>query len=257
MEDLVVRVPGQCQVEHQLPDEQLDVIDKPLWYLPHHVVFHPRNPAKLRVVVNCPAKFREMSLNDQLMHGPDLTNNLFGVRNRLRQEAIALVSYIEGMFHQVKVDLKDYDALRFLWWQDGDLTQQPVEYRMVVRLFGSTSSPSCASFCLRKTALDNKSDFGHQVSDTVPKNFHVDDCLKTVSSKAVAVQLRIDLCHLLSRGGFRLTKWLCNDKGVLETIPKFERADQCWIWTFQTKIFPKKEHLESSGIWIQICSPSR
>ena len=123
MEDLVVRVPGYCQVEHQLPDEQLDVIDKPLWYLPHHVVFHPRNPAKLRVVVNCPAKFREMSLNDQLMHGPDLTNNLFGVLNRLRQEAIALVLYIEGMFHQVKVDLKDYDALRFLWWQDGDLTQ--------------------------------------------------------------------------------------------------------------------------------------
>ena len=54
----------------------------------------------------------------------------------------------------------------------------------------------------------------------------MDDCLKAVSSKAVAVQLRIDLCacHLLSRGGFRLTKWLCNDKDVLETIPKFERA---------------------------------
>ena len=158
------------------------------------------------------------------MHGPDLTNNLFGVLNRLRQEAIALVSDIEGMFHQVKVDPKDYDALRFLWWQDGDLTQQPVEYRMVVHLFGSTSSPSCASFCLRKTAFDNTGDFGHQVIDTVLKNFYVDDCLKTVSSKAVAVKLRIDLCHLLSRGGFRLTKWLCNDKDVLETIPKFKRA---------------------------------
>ena len=158
------------------------------------------------------------------MHGPDLTNNLFGVLNRFRQEAIALVSDIEGMFHQVKVDPKDYDALRFLWWQDGDLTQQPVEYRMVVHLFGSTSLPSCASFCLRKTALDNTGDFGHQVIDTVLKNFYVDDCLKTVSSKAVAVKLRIDLCHLLSRGGFRLTKWLCNDKDVLETIPKFKRA---------------------------------
>ena len=208
----------------RVPDEQLDVIDKPLWYLPHHAVFHSRKPDKLRIVFDCATKFRGTSLNDQLMHDPDLTNNLFGVLNRFRQEAIALVSDIEGMFHQVKVDPKDYDALRFLWWQDGDLTQQPVEYRMVVHLFGSTSSPSCASFCLRKTALDNKGDFGHQVIDTVLKNFYVDDCLKTVSSKAVAVQLRIDLCHLLSRDGFRLTKWLCNDKDVLETIPKFERA---------------------------------
>ena len=136
-------------------------------------------------------------MNDQLMHGPDLTNNLFGVLNRFRQEAIALVSDIEGMFHQVKVDPKDFDALRFLWWQDGDLTQQPVEYRMVVHLFGSTSSPSCASFCLRKTALDNEGDFGHDVIDTVLKNFYVDVCLKTVSSKAVAVQLRIfAICYL-------------------------------------------------------------
>ena len=208
----------------RVPDEQLDVIDKPLWYLPHHAVFHSRKPDKLRIVFDCAAKLRGTSLNDQLMHGPDRTNNLFGVLNRFRQEAIALVSDIEGMFHQVKVDPKDYDALRFLWWQDGDLTQQPVEYRMLLHLFGSTSSPSCASFCLRKTAWDNTGDFGHQVIDTVLKNFYVDDCLKTVSSKAVAVQLRIDLCHLLSRGGFRVTKWLCIDKDVLETIPKFERA---------------------------------
>ena len=161
------------------------------------------------------------------MHGPYLTNNLFGVLNRFRQEAIALVSDIEGMFHQVKVDPKDYDALRFLRWQDGDLTQQPVEYRMVVHLFGTTSSPSCASFCLRKTALDNEGDFGHHVIDTVLKNFYVDDCLKAVSSKAVAVQLRIDL---LSRGGFRLTKWLCNDKMCWKQYQSSKERDQCWIW---------------------------
>ena len=69
----------------------------------------------MRIVLNCTAKFRGTSLNDQLMHGPDLPNNLFGVLNRFRQEAIALVLDIESMFHQVKVDPKDYDALCFLW----------------------------------------------------------------------------------------------------------------------------------------------
>ena len=76
---------------HRVPDEQLDVIDKPLWYLPDHAVFHPRKPDKLRIVFDCAAKFRGTSLNDQLMHGLDLTNNLFGVLNRFRQEVISLV----------------------------------------------------------------------------------------------------------------------------------------------------------------------
>ena len=38
------------------------------------------------------------------------------------------------------------------------------------------------------------------------------------------MRLRVELCGLLSRGSFRLTKWLSNDKDVLETIPKYERA---------------------------------
>ena len=163
-------------------------------------------------------------MNDQLLHGPDLINNLFGVLNRFRQESIALVSDIEAMFHQVRVDPRDHDAVRFLWWPDDDVRQQPVEYRMEVHLFGSTSSPSVTSISLRKTAQDNVSDFGHEVIDTVLQNFYVDDCLKSVSSRAVAVHLRVELCRLLSRGGFRLTKWLSNDKDVLETIPKCERA---------------------------------
>ena len=60
--------------------------------------------------------------------------------------------------------------------------------------------------------------------DTALKNFYVDNCLKSVSSRAVAVRLRVELCGLLSRGGFRLTKWLSNDRDVLQTIPKYDRA---------------------------------
>ena len=56
------------------------------------------------------------------------------------------------------------------------------------------------------------------------KNFYVDDCLKSVKSTKVVVELRKDLCALLSRGGFRLTKWLCNRKEVLQTIPISARA---------------------------------
>ena len=56
------------------------------------------------------------------------------------------------------VDPKDANALRFLWWPNDDLSKQPVEYRMKVHLFGGTSSPSCASFGLRKNVQDNAGD---------------------------------------------------------------------------------------------------
>ena len=133
-----------------MPDEELNPTGKPLWYLPHYAVFHLYKPDKLRVVFDYAAKFRRTLLNDQLLQGPDLTNNLFGVLNRFRQESIALVSDIEAMFHQVRVDPRDHDARRFLWWPGDDVRHQPVEYRMEVHLFGSTSSPSVASFALRR-----------------------------------------------------------------------------------------------------------
>ncbi|KAL9982123.1 hypothetical protein ACROYT_G010928 [Oculina patagonica] len=192
-------------------------------YITKGYFFHPQKPEKLIVVFDCAARYRGTSLNDQLLHGPDLTNNLFGVLVRFRQESIALSSDSEAMFHQVNVDPNDFDALRFLWWPEDDLSKQPVEYRMVVHLFGNTSSPSCASFGLRRTAQDNTREFPPEVIDTVLRNFYVDDCLKLVPSTELAIRLREDLSQLLERGGFRLTKWSCN-KEVLETIPTSDIA---------------------------------
>lgn len=99
-----------------------------------------------------------MSLNSQLSQGPELTNSLLGVLTRFRQEAVAVMADIQAMY-QVKVTKQDVDFLRFLWWPTGELAQHLTEYRMTVHLFGAISSPSCASFALRKTAEDNGAKF--------------------------------------------------------------------------------------------------
>ena len=52
------------------------------WYIPHHGFYHPHKPGKIRIVFDCSAKYQGKSLNDLLLNGPDLTNNLFGVRTR-------------------------------------------------------------------------------------------------------------------------------------------------------------------------------
>ena len=53
---------------------------------------------------------------------------------------------------------------------------------------------------------------------------HVDDLMKSVSSPEIALSLSTQLRELLAKGGFRLTKWLSNNRKVLAGIPESERA---------------------------------
>ena len=127
----------------KVPKEELEVKDRTVWYLPHHPVTHPLKPDKVRVVYDCAAKFGQTSLNHQLLQGPDQTNQLVGVLSRFRQETVGMVADIEAMFHQVLVDPKDCDALRFLWWPNGDLTKEMEEYRMVKPFVWSNVFTKC------------------------------------------------------------------------------------------------------------------
>jgi hypothetical protein len=207
----------------KVPEEERGRSDGHVWYLPHHPVFHPTK-GKLRVVFDCSAKYRDISLNSQLLTGPNLTNTLVRVLMRFRQDPVVIMSDIEAMFHQVRVVCNQRDFLRFLWWPGNDLLQEPVEYRMKVHLFGAVSSPSCCSFAIQKTAEDNKDSFDAETIQTVMRNFYVDDCLKSVENDLVAITLVQQLQQLMAKGGFRLTKWLSNSRRVLEAIPESERA---------------------------------
>jgi hypothetical protein len=69
------------------------------------------------------------------------------------------MSDVEAMFHQVRVQPSVCDALRFLWWPNGDLDRPPEEFQMMVHLLGGASSPSCAHLALKKTAEDNRAAF--------------------------------------------------------------------------------------------------
>ena len=97
---------------------------------------------------------------------------------------------VEAMFHQVRVAPNDRDTLRFLWWQDGDITKPIVTYRMTSHLFGGVWSPSCANYTLKRTAEDCKDEFNQEVVETVKNNFYVDDCLNaSMMTKLVCLWL--------------------------------------------------------------------
>ncbi|XP_068231995.1 uncharacterized protein [Palaemon carinicauda] len=68
----------QNDYAERIPDSLLTAKSGHVWYLPHHGVYSQRKPDKIRVVFDCSAKFNGISLNDQLLQGPDLTNSLIG-----------------------------------------------------------------------------------------------------------------------------------------------------------------------------------
>ncbi len=91
------------------------------WYIPHHGIYHPKKPERLRVVYDCSAKHKGTSLNEHLLNGPDMINNLTSVLVRFRQHQVALMCDIEKMFHQFQVKENNRNYLRFVWWKDGDM----------------------------------------------------------------------------------------------------------------------------------------
>lgn len=207
----------------QVPLQHVHCKKWKVWYIPHHGVRHPRKKA-LRVVFDCGATFQGVSLNSELLQGLNLTSSLLGVLVRFRKEPVAFMGDIKAMFHQVRVPEEDRDFLRFLWWSDRDVNEEPLEYRMTVHLFEAVSSPSCASYALRKTADDNQSDFGHEVTKAVKRNFYVDDCLKSSATEGEAVQMIQTIGALCHRGGFILEKWTSNSRIVLQAITEDQRA---------------------------------
>ncbi|XP_062421503.1 uncharacterized protein LOC134132867 [Pungitius pungitius] len=218
MKDVIAR--GDAE---RVPEEELD--NQPAWYIPHHGVYHPHKPGKIRVVFDCSARFKDTSLNDHLLTGPELTNTLVGVLCRFRRCPVAVMCDVERMFHQFHVRPEDQDYLRFLWWENGDLESSPSIFRMKVHLFGAASSPGCANFGLKHLAAESRDQFDQKTVKFIERNFYVDDGLVSVASDAEAINLIKEARQLCSTGKLRLHKFVSNSGNVLKAIPKEECAE--------------------------------
>ncbi|XP_033102415.1 uncharacterized protein LOC117105399 [Anneissia japonica] len=189
------------------------------WYLPHHGVYHNHKPGKLRVVLDCAARYQGVSLNDVLLQGPNLMNSLIGVLLRFRKERIAFIGDIKSMFYQVRVAPQHRDFLRFLWWESGDVNKAPKEFRMLVHVFGAKSSPGCANYSLKDVAKRLSDKYGQDALEFVQNNFYVDDGLQSVETADEAIDLIQRTVAMLKEGGFKLHEFLSNSKQVLKALP--------------------------------------
>lgn len=119
---------------------------------------------------------------------------------------------IEGMFPQVHVN-EEHRDLRFLWWDQGDTTKEPTEYRMTVHLFSATSSPGCANLALRTVADDEVHELGAEAASFIEEI----SGLKSVPTVPEAVELIKKGTEMCLRGGLRLHKFTSDSKEVVES----------------------------------------
>ena len=87
-------------------------------------------------------------------------------------------------------------------------------------MFGGTSSPSCSNYALKRTSIDGKDHFELEAAKILQNNFYIDDLLKSVAQEVQTIQLIKNVKAMCSSGGFKLTKFICNNKRVLQFIPE-------------------------------------
>ncbi|XP_077538319.1 uncharacterized protein LOC144150835 [Haemaphysalis longicornis] len=171
---------------------------KECWYLPLFGVYHPHKPEKIRVVFDSSAQYKGVSLNSVLLTGPDLTNSLIGVLIRFRKEPVAVMADIQQMFYSFFVREDHRDFLRFLWFENNDMSKEIVEYRMKVHVFGNSPSPAVATYGLRRTARQGSLLYGEDAARFVERDLYVDDGIKSVPTEEDAINLLRNTQEMLS-----------------------------------------------------------
>ena len=153
---------------------------------------------------------------------------------------------IEAMFYQVLVPESQRSFLRFLWWPSGNTDECLAEYEMCVHTFGAISSPACANFALHKTAEDNKDIFGFETSKSLKEDFYVDDFLTSKDSAEAAIDLISKTKKMCASGGFNLTKFVSNDRAVIESVPEKDRSKEIKNLNLQLDSLPVERALGMS-----------
>lgn len=159
------------------------------WFLRIFAVYHPKKPDQIRVVFDSSAQHHGISLNNVLLTGPDLNNNLLGVLLRFCKEPIAITADIQQMFHCFKVREDHRNFLRFLRFRDSDPTKDVIEYRMKVHVFGNSPSPAVAIYRLRQAAGKGENVHGSDTKQFVERHFYVDDGLVSLPTDDRAISL--------------------------------------------------------------------
>ncbi|XP_053699003.1 uncharacterized protein LOC128745972 [Sabethes cyaneus] len=197
----------------------------PSYYMPYHpVVRESSTTTKVRVVYDASCKTNTgPSLNDCLLVGPIVQEDLRSIIMRARTHAIMLIADVEKMYHQILIHPDDIQFQRVFWRSSIDQPITAFELKTVT--YGTASAPFLATRVLKQLATDEAGRFPI-AAKVVETDFYVDDLFSGSATVAEAIELQKQLDLMLAAGGMQLRKWATNNQTAIMNVVPENRALQ-------------------------------
>ncbi|XP_044594839.1 uncharacterized protein LOC123272203 [Cotesia glomerata] len=145
------------QLKHMSISQESDINSG--FYLPHHAVIKADSTTtKTQVVFDGSCKTSTgISLNDTLMVGPKLQDNLFVILIRYRSHIYALTADIEKMYRQILVHPDDVKYQKILFRESGDETIKI--YTLNTVTYGTSAGSYLAIKSLQQLGKDKRKSY--------------------------------------------------------------------------------------------------
>lgn len=185
------------------------------YYIPHHAVIKEASTTtKLRVVFDASRRTTNgVSLNEQMMIGPRLQDDLTAIIMRWRNFRIAFCADIKKMYRLIMVDEPDANLQRIVWRATTDEPMKVYQLRMVT--YGTASAPYLAIKSLHTLAELERERYPVG-ANIVLNNFYVDDVLAGADTVQECIAAQTPL----------LRKWASNCDDVLAHVIPAHRECQ-------------------------------
>lgn len=191
---------------------------QPQYYLPHHCVIKESSATtKLRVVFDASSKTTEgVSLNDILMVGPVLQQDLFSILLRFRTFKYVITSDIAKMYRQIRLE-DNQTPLQRIIWRDNP-SEDIRTYELLTLTYGTAPASFLATKVIHQLADLEENQFPKGAA-IARRDFYMDDLITGANSMEEALVIRNEVAAMLRKGGFILRKWAANHPELLRDIP--------------------------------------
>lgn len=191
------------------------------FYLPHHAILRPSSSTtKLRVVFDASAKDSTgKSLNDTLLVGPTIQEDLLCILLRWRKHRFAITADAEKMYRQIEVNPHHRQYQRILWRNNSN---DIAEYDLTTVTYGTACAPYLAIRTVQQLANDDMDKYPLAAARSL-KDMYVDDLISGADTLQETEMLQRQMVELFQGGGFKLRKWSSNCSQLLDNIPATNR----------------------------------
>jgi len=169
------------------------------YFLTHYAVIKADSTTtKLRVVFDGTCRTTSnLSLNEVLLKGPVIQEELVTLLARFRTHIYVLTADIKQMYRQILIEEKQRDYQLILWRPD---TNKKIQiYRLNTITYGTVPASFLATGCLHKLVeeeLKNHSD----ASEIIQNDFYMDDLLSGSNTIPGAIRIRDDVISISRKG---------------------------------------------------------